>query len=162
MGQRIRNQNRIKKSGTRLVSFLLAILLALLLAASGVGGPLTVFAESGTVRTLFYGNLLKEGSSFSFYGKDVPRNGMWAYQLNGTPVFCLEPAKRMFNGAAGRVDWYDIGTDELPYGITVEKAEDLYYAMASGGNFEGGLCDVSRTQGGYMMMQAAVWAIEEI
>lgn len=159
MGQRIRNRNRIKKSGTRLVSFLLAILLALLPAASGVGSPLTVFAESGTVRTLFYGNLLKEGSSFSFYGKDVPRNGMWAYQLNGTPVFCLEPTKRMFNGAAGRVDWYDIGTDELPYGITVEKAEALYYALTNGGNFEGGLCDVSKSQGGYMMMQAAVWAI---
>lgn len=159
MEQRIRNRNRTKGAGTRLISFLLAILLAFLPAISGVGVPLTSFADTGTVRTLFYGNLLKEGSNFTFYGKNAPRNGMWAYQMNGTPVYCLEPTKRMFNGAAARVDWYDIGTDELPYGITIEKAEALYYAMANGGNFEGGPCDVSRSQGGYMMMQSAVWAI---
>lgn len=148
-----------RKLGSRLTAFFMAVVLLILPVVSGIGGPLTSFADTGTVKTLFSGNLLKDGASFSFYGKDSPRSGMWAYQVNGNPVFCLEPTKRMFNGAAAQIQWYDIATDELPYGITKEKAEALYYAMGAGGSFEGASACVARTQGGYMMMQSAVWAI---
>lgn len=149
----------MKKFRKRITALFLAAILAVLPAASGIGGFVVSLAEERTVRSLFYGNLLKEGSSFSFYGKDVPRNGMWAYQIDSNPVFCLEPTKKMYNGAAGEVTWYDLDGSDLPYGITAEKAEALYYALASGGCFEDSHANIAKTQGGYMMMQSAVWAI---
>lgn len=149
----------MKRIGKRITAFLLAVMLAMMPTASGAGGSLVSFADESTIRTLFPGNLLKEGSSFSFYGKDVPRNGMWSYQINSNPVFCLEPTKKMYNGATGQVEWYEIGQGNLPFGITVEKAEALYYAMASGGCFEGASANIGKTKGGYMMIQSAVWAI---
>ena len=81
----------MKKFRKRITALFLAAILAVLPAASGIGGFVVSLAEERTVRSLFYGNLLKEGSSFSFYGKDVPRNGMWAYQIDSNPVFFLEP-----------------------------------------------------------------------
>ncbi|XBX10707.1 SpaA isopeptide-forming pilin-related protein (plasmid) [Enterocloster clostridioformis] len=149
----------MKKFGKRITAFFLAAALAVLPAASGIGGFVVSLAEERTIRSLFYGNLLKEGSSFSFYGKDVPRYGMWAYQIDSNPVFCLEPTKKMYNGATGQVTWYDLDGSDLPYGITAEKAEALYYALASGGCFEDSHANIAKTQGGYMMMQSAVWAI---
>lgn len=149
----------MKKFGKRITAFFLAAALAVMPAASGIGGFVVSLAEERTIRSLFYGNLLKEGSSFSFYGKDVPRNGMWAYQIDSNPVFCLEPTKKMYNGATGEVTWYDLDGGDLPYGITAEKAEALYYALASGGCFEKSHANIAKTQGGYMMMQSAVWAI---
>lgn len=119
----------------------------------------------------YYGtqNLLKEGASFPFYGKNHNRVGLWPYGITNAsegggsaPGYCLEPNKSMRNGTSGTLVTYDLDLDEdnLPLGMNREEAEILWYALSSSGNFEGYLSGNEKVgQGHYILGQAATWAI---
>lgn len=119
----------------------------------------------------YYGtqNLLKEGASFPFYGKNHNRVGLWPYGITNAsegggsaPGYCLEPNKSMRNGTSGTLVTYDLDLDgdNLPLGISREEAEILWYALSSSGNFEGyGSGSGKVSQGHYILGQAATWAI---
>lgn len=71
-------------------------------------------------------NLLKEGASFPFYGKEHNRVGLWPYGITNVedgrpaPGYCLEPNKSMRSGTSGTIVTYDLdlGGDNLPLGLT--------------------------------------------
>lgn len=119
----------------------------------------------------YYGtqNLLKEGASFPFYGKNHNRVGLWPYGITNAsegggsaPGYCLEPNKSMQKGTVGTLVTYDLDLDgdNLPLGMSRKEAEILWYALSSSGNFEGYLSGNEKVgQGHYILGQAATWAI---
>jgi len=160
-------------TGRRLTAFLLAVVLSLLPILSVEFGAFTAWADGegrGETYT-YYGtqNLLKEGASFPFYGKDHNRVGLWPYGItnagdsgNSAPGYCLEPNKSMRTRTQGTFHSYDLDKDgdNLPLGLTRETAEILWYALSSSGNFEGYQERAGKvSQGHYILGQAATWAI---
>ncbi|XBX07584.1 SpaA isopeptide-forming pilin-related protein [Enterocloster clostridioformis] len=159
--------------GRQLTAFLLAVVLSLLPILSVEFGAFTSWADGegrGETYT-YYGtqNLLKEGASFPFYGKDHNRVGLWPYGItnasdsgNSAPGYCLEPNKSMRTRTQGTFHSYDLDKDgdNLPLGLTRETAEILWYALSSSGNFEGYQERAGKvSQGHYILGQAATWAI---
>ena len=159
-------------NGRRLTAFLLAVVLSLLPVLSVEFGAFTAWADGegrGEAYT-YYGtqNLLKEGASFPFYGKDHNRVGLWPYGITNAgrgvdaPGYCLEPNKSMRTRTQGTFHSYDLDKDgdNLPLGLTRETAEILWYALSSSGNFEGYQDRAGKvSQGHYILGQAATWAI---
>lgn len=160
---------RLKRGG----SLFLAVLLAVQSFFNVGFGIISADASEGENRGstfAYYGsqNLLKEGASFPFYGKNHNRVGLWPYGItnveggHSAPGYCLEPNKSMRSGTPGTIVTYDLDTDgdNLPLGLTREDAEILWYALSSSGNFEGGISGNGKIgQGHYILGQAATWAI---
>lgn len=160
---------RLKRGG----SLLLAVLLAVQPFFNVGFGIVSADAAEGEGRGSIFAyynsqNLLKEGASFPFYGKNHNRVGLWPYGITNAggghpaPGFCLEPNKSMRSGTTGTVVTYDLDTDgdNLPLGLTREDAEILWYALSSSGNYEGFSWNAGKiTQGHYILGQAATWAI---
>lgn len=157
----------------RLTAFLLAVVLSLLPVISVEFGSFTSWADGGGrgETYTYYGtqNLLKDGASFPFYGKEHNRVGLWPYGITNAsdsggnaPGYCLEPNKSMRKSTQGTFQTYDLDTDgdNLPLGLTRETAEILWYALSSSGNFEGYQERAGKVgQGHYILGQAATWAI---
>lgn len=155
----------------------IALLMALILTVQpffslDIGAlPALAAATEGRGTSYTYystGNLLKPGASFPFYGKDHNRVGLWPYGLTNAedelpaPGYCLEPNKSMRTGTGGTFTSYDLDTDgdNLPFGLTREEAEILWYALSSSGNFEGYQNESGKVgQGHYILGQCATWAI---
>ena len=90
----------------RLTAFLLAVVLSLLPVISVEFGSFTSWADGGGrgETYTYYGtqNLLKDGASFPFYGKEHNRVGLWPYGITNAsdsggnaPGYCLESNKSM-------------------------------------------------------------------
>lgn len=104
---------RLKRGG----SLFLAVLLAVQSFFNVGFGIISADASEGENRGstfAYYGsqNLLKEGASFPFYGKNHNRVGLWPYGItnveggHSAPGYCLEPNKSMLLPAKLSPDHY--------------------------------------------------------
>lgn len=160
---------RLKRGGSLFLAVLLAVQSFFYVGFSIISADASEGENRGSTFA-YYGsqNLLKEGASFPFYGKNHNRVGLWPYGItnveggHSAPGYCLEPNKSMRSGTPGTIVTYDLDTDgdNLPLGLTREDAEILWYALSSSGNFEGGISGNGKIgQGHYILGQAATWAI---
>ena len=154
---------RLKRGGSLFLAVLLAVQSFFYVGFSIISADASEGENRGSTFA-YYGsqNLLKEGASFPFYGKNHNRVGLWPYGItnveggHSAPGYCLEPNKSMRSGTPGTIVTYDLDTDgdNLPLGLTREDAEILWYALSSSGNFEGGISGNGKIgQGHYILGQ---------
>lgn len=144
-------KNRLKRK--RFIAFALAFILTFSPVFSNGPGLLgfTSFAAQTSVRQRF-GNLL-DGRPFDFFGRD-DRTGIyfWVESSSGSPAYCIEPTKHMYDGTSLSKETAE-SVEDMPISITKEQYDLLTMAMLVGNN-SGGI-----NKGTYISTQAAIWAI---
>ena len=93
---------RLKRGGSLFLAVLLAVQSFFYVGFSIISADASEGENRGSTFA-YYGsqNLLKEGASFPFYGKNHNRVGLWPYGItnveggHSAPGYCLEPNKSM-------------------------------------------------------------------